>query len=267
MDQIKKAVSKEGSMPRVGEMYYFEHGGEGTSGNPVVFIHGAGGNHLHWPSTLRRLPGRHVLAPDLPGHGKSGGMGQQSIGAYAAILVEWLRALDLRQAIVVGHSMGGGIAQHIALEHPEHVRALVLVGTGARLPVNPDLLDKISRAQTYPAAVDLIVKWSYAPQSDARMKDQVRKAMLATRFSVMHNDMLACQAFDSAARLAEITVPTLIVAGAEDKMTPVWMSEALHTGIAGSTLHMVPEAGHMVTLEQPEACARIIGDFVEKQVN
>jgi pimeloyl-ACP methyl ester carboxylesterase len=249
-------------MPQTGEIYYFESKPKYDRYNPVVLIHGAGGHHLHWPHQLRRLADQHVLAPDLPGHGKSGGLGQQSVEVYARAVIEWLRGLNLRQVIVVGHSMGGAIAQHLALAFPEAVRGLVLVGSGARLPVNADILDRVSRPETFPAGVDLIINWSYAEAANPRLKAQVREAMLETRSSALHNDLLACQSFDSRARLKEIEQPALVVVGAEDRMTPVRLSEELHAGLAHAELHIVPAAGHMVALEKPEDCARHVRAFI-----
>lgn len=251
-------------MPVNQGIYYFEYENGGEPSQPIlVLIHGAGGNHLHWPSALRRLPGVRVLALDLPGHGKSEGLGEQSINAYVNVLVKWLRALKLPKAIFIGHSMGGAIVQQLALEYPERVRAIGLVGTGARLPVNHDLLEKISRAETFPGAVDLIIKWSYSQGADKKITDQVRKVMLETRPSVMHGDFLACDDFNVENELEKIHQPALILCGDNDKMNPPRFSEKLALGLPDASLQIVPDAGHMAPLEQPEMVARIIEGFIK----
>jgi pimeloyl-ACP methyl ester carboxylesterase len=84
-------------MPIAGGLYYFAFPGDNP---PVVLIHGAGGTHLHWPAEIRRLPGRYVLAVDLPGHGKSIGCGLQTISAYTEAVLHWLEAVGLSRAVL-----------------------------------------------------------------------------------------------------------------------------------------------------------------------
>ncbi|MGD9091656.1 MAG: alpha/beta fold hydrolase, partial [Anaerolineales bacterium] len=126
-------------MPVAADLYY--HTYHEDIYPPVVLIHGAGGNHLYWPSEIRRLAGFHVYALDLPAHGKSGGLAQQSIEAYAGAVIAWLDSIGLHRAIFIGHSMGGAIIQVLALDHPEHVLGLGLIASGAKLRVAPQLLD------------------------------------------------------------------------------------------------------------------------------
>ncbi|TLN23779.1 alpha/beta fold hydrolase, partial [bacterium] len=95
-------------MPIAAGIYYALVQGRAASSlhPPVILIHGAGSSHLCWPAALRRLPGCRVLALDLPGHGRSSGVGLQSLDALADRLVDFLEALGLYQAVFVGHSMG-----------------------------------------------------------------------------------------------------------------------------------------------------------------
>jgi len=111
----------------------------------VVCVHGAGGSHLNWPAEILRLPGAVVYALDLPGHGRSTGSGRQTVGEYVAMLVSLLDALNLPDAVIVGHSMGSAVALEMALAHPDRVRGLVLVGSGARLRVAPAILQVMER--------------------------------------------------------------------------------------------------------------------------
>ena len=93
-------------MPVAVDFYYSVcEGSEEGLRPPVVLIHGAGGTHLYWPAEMRRLPGYRMYALDLPGHGKSGGRGQQSIPAYAQAVLEWLEAVGLHKAAAsMGHT-------------------------------------------------------------------------------------------------------------------------------------------------------------------
>src|SRR5512135_2732998 len=84
----------------------------------MVLVHGAGENHLAWPAELRHVDGVTVHALDLPGHGKSGGKGRSSIGDYVEVVRGFLDALNVERAVIMGHSMGGAIAQQFALTWP-----------------------------------------------------------------------------------------------------------------------------------------------------
>jgi pimeloyl-ACP methyl ester carboxylesterase len=150
-------------MPITANLYYTVNRQE-SGQYPVLLIHGAGGTHLHWPPEVRRLPGQPVFALDLPGHGKSTGLGQQSIPAYAGAILSWLDAMQINQAIFVGHSMGGAISQYLGLKNPDRTAGLGLVGTGARLRVLPSILDNSANSLTFPSAVAEITSCSYAPR-------------------------------------------------------------------------------------------------------
>ena len=137
------------------------------SGNlDVVLIHGAGGNHLLWPAALRRLQGATVYALDLPGHGRSRGPGRELIGDYAADVAGFMEAAGIDRAVLMGHSMGGAIAQQVALEIPQRVGGLVLLGTGARLPVAPAILEGIQHDPS--RTVEQIMAWAWGPGAKPR---------------------------------------------------------------------------------------------------
>jgi pimeloyl-ACP methyl ester carboxylesterase len=249
-------------MPTAGSIYYFTSKPQDNDHPVLLLIHGAGGTHLHWPYNLRRLNNHRVLAPDLPGHGKSDGLGEQAIEKYVWRITEWLEQIGVEKASVVGHSMGGAIAQTLALQHPELVDRLVLVSTGAALPVNPDLLEKISSPATAPAALDLITKWSYSKNVDPKLLQQARQRMDEIRPTVIYGDFVACSQFNTSEHLSKIKAPTLVLCGEQDKMTPLRFSSQLQENIPDASLSIIPEAGHMVMLEQPEKVAAEILQFL-----
>jgi pimeloyl-ACP methyl ester carboxylesterase len=253
-------------MPLIADIYYHVYSGD-EEGNkpPIVLIHGAGGNHLYWPSEIRRLLGYRVYALDLPGHGKSGGRGLQSITAYAHRVLDWLEAIGLNKPVFVGHSMGSAIALSLAIECPQYVRGLGLIGSGARLRVAPELLESASSPTTFHSAVAAIVNLSFSSKSPPRLAELSARRMFEIRPSVLHRDFLACDAFDETQRIGEIQQPVLILCGEEDKMTPLRSAHFLASSLPKARLEIIPDAGHMVMLEQPKAVAdsllRFLGDL------
>ncbi|CAG0932808.1 3-oxoadipate enol-lactonase [Thermoflexales bacterium] len=233
-----------------------------AAGVPVLLIHGAGENHLIWPSGLRRLPGASVYAIDLPGHGKSSGTGRGTIADYAEWLAAFCAALRLPTAVLIGHSMGGAIAQWLALTHSDRTAALVLVATGAKLRVAPQLLEQAQN--DFAAAVDLVSDWGWGPAAPEELKRLGKQQLLANIPAVMLTDYRACDAFDVRGQLKAILAPTLIIAGEADQMTPLKHAAFLAEHIPLAHLTAVPGAGHMVMLEAAEIVTDAIRDFLRE---
>ena len=247
-------------MPKVEELNEEEHGG-GNQAPPLVFLHGAGGNRLHWPPGIRRLEGVHTYALDLPGHGRSPSAGEATIEDFARRVAAWRGARGVARPVLVGHSMGSAIALTVALGEPQSLAGLILIGAGPRLRVNPVLLEQTAGVETFAAAVEQILQWSFAPQASPRLVALARRSMLEAGPEVLHRDLQACDAFDLGDRLAEVQAPTLIIVGSQDRMTPPRLSEDLHERISSSRLQTVEDAGHMVMLERPEVVARMLRGF------
>jgi pimeloyl-ACP methyl ester carboxylesterase len=249
-------------MPSAAGLYYFSHFEESRSLPPVILIHGAGGNYLHWPPALRRLPGARILAPDLPGHGKSAGIGRQSIADYARVIRDFMRAVTISKAILVGHSMGAAIALHLAIHNPRHVLALGLLGAGARMRVNPELLDNSASDATLPLALKFIERNAYGERADHRMKAQAMQQLAAVRPTVLHGDFLACNSFDEFASAGRARMPALVLCGDEDRFAPLRYSEYLAATMKKARLVRVEQAGHMVMLEKPETVSAALAEFI-----
>ena len=249
-------------MPIAGGIYYFSHLEDERSKPPVILIHGAGGNHLHWPPEVRRIPGQRIYAPDLPGHGRSSGIGRQSVGDYARIILDFMDELDISKAVLIGHSMGAAIALALGLDHARRTLGLGLLSGGARLVVSPELLDNTSSASTLPLAIKAISKWAFSPATSQRLKELALARMAETRPTVLHGDFLACNEFDVIGRLKKIRVPTLVLCGRDDRMTPMNYSEYLASQIELARLVRIENAGHMVMLEKPQEVMAEIQAFI-----
>lgn len=233
----------------------------GRGGLPLILIHGAGGSHLHWPAALRRMPGATVYAVDLPGHGRSEGPGRERIEDYVADILRFMDAVEIPRGVLVGHSMGGAIAQMTALTAPERVIGLVLVGTGARLRVAPALLNGI--LQDTRGALALITEWAWGPEADPATVARGRQMMARVNPQVVWGDFAACDRFDIRERVGEITAPTLVITGSEDRMTLPKFGQWLAERIPGARFVLVEGAGHMVMLEKPDQVASAVHEWLK----
>jgi pimeloyl-ACP methyl ester carboxylesterase len=201
-----------------------------------------------------------VVAPDLPGHGRSHGDAPAAIDGSVETVRRLLDALGLAKAVVGGHSMGGAVAQAFALAHPDRVAGLLLVGTGARLKVLPSIFEALQ--QDYPAGVRLVTDLAVSPAASAELKDSIYRLSVATPYRVTAADFGACDVFDAMDRLATITAPTLVVVGRDDRLTPPKYAEFLASRIAGARLAVIPGAGHYVQLERPAETTAAIREFL-----
>jgi pimeloyl-ACP methyl ester carboxylesterase len=239
-------------------IFYVEKGSPGTA---VVFVHGAGSNHLVWGLQVRALGEvTRTIALDLPGHGRSDPPGRDSIEGYRDAVLGLLDALEIERAIVIGHSMGGAIAQALALSHPNRVSALGLIGTGARLRVLPTILEGVSA--DYDAVVKLVVDYSYASVLDPEFRKRAEDELRACPPHITLGDYTACNSFDVMPRLSGIQSPSLVVCGREDRMTPAKYSVFLASNLPNAHLVFVDHAGHSVMLEQPDEVNKTLLDFV-----
>jgi len=249
-------------MPIALNIYYHSSKKDGGSHLPVVLIHGAGGSHLSWPHEIRRHPNLRIFTIDLPGHGKSGGHGLQSIDAYADSVLDWMESIGLHRAVFAGHSMGGAIALTLAKKAPEHVLGNVLVSTGAKLKVHPSILENTETSQTLPAAISAIISKSFGRNTDTRLVELTQKRLMETRPSVLHGDFIACDGFNMMTSLPSIRTPTLVICGENDQLTPLRYSQYLSDNIQGAVLNVIPNSGHMVMLEQTISVLEVLTHFL-----
>jgi pimeloyl-ACP methyl ester carboxylesterase len=240
-------------MERVGEVAGRAAGWlEAGQGRPLVLIHGAGGRGRVWLPQLAGLAdAARVVAVDLPGHGATAGPGRATIEDYVAWVVAFLDARGLGHVVLGGHSMGGAVAQAMALGHPGRIQALALVGTGARLRVRPRILE-LFRDEP-PGAVELIGGLAYSPRTAAQAVAEAERALCETAPAVVLGDFLACDRFDVMDTVAAIRAPTLVVVGRDDRLTPPKYAAFLAGRIPGARLVEIDAAGHFPQLEQPEA--------------
>ena len=227
----------------------------------VLFIHGAGGGQFSW-SFQKGFFEREFnpIIIELPGHGESGGQGEEEIKRYAEHVFLFLKTLGLGRLFLVGHSMGGAIVQTLALTHPEGMKGMVLVGTGARLKVFPAVLEGIK--DHFEETVRRIVQYAYSRKAPPELIERGIEHLMTCRPQVLYGDFLACDRFDLMTEVEKINLPTLIICGSDDEMTPVKYSEYLHHHIGHSILEILPDAGHMVMMESPDVFNQKVSEFL-----
>src|SRR6516225_3299025 len=221
----------------------------------VVLIHGAGFDHTAWALHSRWFAhnGFSVLVPDLPGHGRSAGPTLSSIAEMADWTAALLSATGATKAHLIGHSMGSLIALETAARHPDKVSALSLIGTAASMTVGPDLL-KAAEANDA-AAIDMVSIWGLGFSAELGgslapglwMHAGAQRVLQHCAAGVLYSDLDACNAYTGAlAAAAKVTVPTTVILGERDMMTPARAGKALAAAIAGARTVVLSGAGHML---------------------
>lgn len=230
--------------------------------NPnLVMIHGAGGCSQTWQGQIHPLKDSlNTLALDLPGHGKTSGQSKKRVDEYAHWLGEMLDVLFQEPVFLMGHSMGGAIVQETALLYPKLLKGIILAGTGPRLQVAPMFLEGL--LNKFEETVDLIISYGYSSGAERSMLREGEKIMKGAGAKVVHDDFVASDRFDRRKDLGNINLPCLIVCGEKDKLTPPALSRILHESIRGSTLEILPSAGHFAMIESYKEFNQSVRNFI-----
>ena len=253
---------------RSGVVGYDDHG----SGPPLVLLHGFPHDRTLWaPQFADPSLGVRRIAPDLPGFGESGPADEANLDCWADWVAAFLDSIELERVIVGGLSMGGYLAFALWRRHPHRVNALVLADTRAGADSEDGRakrrdMQSLARAEGAGAVADRMITGMVGKTTRAE-----RPAVVATLNAMMRRatapaisdalDALMDRP-DSTPTLGTITVPTLVLCGEEDALTPVAESEALHAAIAGSTLGIIPRAGHASNIEDPAAFDGLLSRFL-----
>lgn len=247
--------------------------GKAALGDGLLLLHGAGGRALVWQNQLLAFP--RARAEDLPGRADGtptnvdgflgalrGVLGQDAANGPGGAPKPGGARDSGGPLILAGHSLGGAIALRWALVYPEEVRALVLMCTGARLRVAPQILEGIRAAD--PAAIEQFGAMWLGTSPPARLREKSLALLNASPPAVLAADLEAADGFDVMSELDRLALPVLVICGAEDRLTPVKYGRYLHERIAGSEMVIIERAGHMVMLEQPRAVNSAMRAFLER---
>ncbi|MDZ7746344.1 MAG: alpha/beta hydrolase [Halobacteriales archaeon] len=238
----------------------------GTGDSPVLYIHGAGGDHRLWVEQYAPNGVGPAVALDLTGHGDSDDAdldsGTETLNAYARDVLAVARETGAQT--FVGNSMGGAVALWCVLEHDIDPSALVLCGTGAKLGVGDELLEMFE--SDFDAALDTLA----APDllfhdADADLIDRTTAAFREAGSAVTTRDFRTCDTFDVRDRLDEIDVPALAITGEHDGMTPPPFTEYLGAELPDCEAVLLEDCAHLSMLERPAVWNERVRAFLEKE--
>lgn len=253
-------------------VFYEEHG----SGDPVLLVSGLGADHTAWALQVAYLQESfRVIVFDNPGVGETEGPGgPYTTALFGDVAVSLLRHLEIEQAHVIGASMGGLIAQQIAVRHPSAVRSLAIHCPWWRIdPYTAALLrswQAIAHAAGMPDLLRQIWLWVFTPrfyeeqpETFVELERQVANNPHPQTVEAFCDQAEACLTHVALDEVAKIEIPTLITVGDGDILTPPAHARALHERVRGSVLHIWPEMGHAPFWEIPEAFNRLNREFLE----
>ena len=244
----------------------------------LLLIHGAGGQEVDWPlawrsvsdltRTLGLTPEDHggeldnypIYSLDLPGHGKSGGESQTSVEKYVDIVNKFVTAIKLDNVCIVGHSMGASIALNAALDKYNWLRAMALIGGASKMFVTDAILEGLK--ENFEPTIENIVKYSWYKNTGAFFKQKARQRMLEAGSKVVHDDFYACSQFDVSDRLAEIDIPTLVIASNYDRMVPIKASHEMADQLSRSIFVPLENCGHFQHIEQTSRVAKELANYL-----
>ncbi len=237
----------------------------------VVFIHGAENDHSVWGLQSRWFAhhGFSVLAVDLPGHGRSDGPLLPSVEAQAGWIVALLDAAGVKQAALVGHSMGSLISLEAASRFPERISKIVLVGTAVPMPVSEALLT--AAREVRPKAEGMVNVWSHGPRGALGgntvpgmwMMGASMRLMERAAPEVLFNDLNACNAYQRGMEAAaQAQCPALLVVGSRDMMTSPRGAPKLAAALQDARIASIEGSGHALMAEYPDAVLDALRSFI-----
>lgn len=244
----------------------------GTGPRTVLFLHGIGGNRDSFADDLPRLANSwRALAWDMPGYGASPPIAPLTFAGLAHAVVAVLDAERAEKAVLVGHSLGGMIAQETAARFPQRVSGLVLFATSAAFGGKDDTfknaflaerLAPLNAGKKMPEIAEELTKGLFGPGP----REAVRRRAIASMASIpeaSYRAALECiVTFDRRDNLARIACPTLVLAAEHDRLAPPQTMERMAARIPGAAYRCIAGAGHLANFEQPAAFAAAIDDFL-----
>lgn len=250
----------------------------GDEGMPLIFLHGIGGDAESWRPQLDGFAGNYrAIAWDMPGYGDSAPLEEMTFPALIDAVSVLLDRLSVTRAHLVGHSLGGMIAQAFALAHPERLRSLTLAATsaafGKRAGGKPDAawrdkfieqrIGPLDRGASMAELAPKLVQGLIGDDPDPKGLEQAILSMAAVPEAGYRAAIRCLAGFDQEAALAEIRTPTLLIAGEKDPVAPPKVMQRMTEAMPDARFETLEDSGHLVHLERPDAFNRLLAGFLK----
>jgi len=250
----------------------------GDQGMPLIFLHGIGGDAESWRPQLDGFSGGYrAIAWDMPGYGDSAPLADMTFPALVEAVAVLLDRLEVTSTHLVGHALGGMIAQAFALAHPDRLRSLTLAATsaafGKRAGGEPDIawrdrfveqrLGPLDRGASMAELAPKLVEGLIGDQADPKGLEQAILSMAAVPESGYRAAIHCLTGFDQDAALADIRTPTLLIAGEKDPVAPPRVMQRMAAAMPDARFAAIEGSGHLLHLERSEAFNRLLGDFLK----
>ncbi len=242
----------------------------------IIFIHGAGGSHLVWSQQVRAFAydGYNVLAPDFPGHGGSEGAPLDSIGGMAEWIVAVMDKLEIANAHLVGHSLGGPAMLEIAANKPDRVKSAVFISAAMTIPVNEALIE--TAKANPPKAYQMMHSGFYGRFGQMHDNSVPGNSLIGSGLQIMAlnppdalaADLIACAAYKTGTQsAAKTTCPSLSLLAGLDGMVSLKLGKKLSDALKDDKQVVFEGAGHMTPGERPREINEQLRRFYNERFN
>ena len=233
-------------------------------GQRVMYVHGTGCNTRVWEKHMDALAESHTpVAIDLPGHGQSEGCGFRGAADYSNFAAKLAESLGWDRFVMAGHSLGGAIVLTSAVYDREMLNGIMLIDTGARLRVHPDILKASLEAAKSGQPAPMDPSWAYAESTPESVMNEIAALTADADLWVTYIDWICDDTFDFSTRIKDIDIPALAIVGAEDQLTPIKYAQFLKENMPRCRMEIIEKAGHWTFAEQPEKFTRLVKEFLD----
>ena len=246
-----------------GLFYRFYDGGSEGFVYPVILLHGAGTTHISWPPDLRRIAAHNIYAIDLPGHGKSNGPACRSMGTMTRRLHEFITQMRFFHVVLVGFSLGGALALDYARTHPARIKGIISISCGNRFSLPEGIFSFLRSPEDTDKVVSIFNLAAFHPHTSHSTRREILEPISKIQPGVLSADFQLSKNFRYQASGESANFPVTIIGGSDDLITPPLSLRQLNQLIPGSSLKIIPNAGHMVVFEKTRRVRELAVNFLD----
>ena len=248
----------------------YDEAGSGTP--PLICLHGIGGNTENFRDMLNGLSdGHRVIAWNMPGFAGSQPLPETTFEALSEALGRFMDAMAIEKAVLIGHSIGGMVAQEFAVRNPQKVAALVLIGTTPSFGGRDDTfkkeflkarLEPLDDGLTMPELAKSFVPEIVAPNASQAVRDSAVRSMSAVPLETYRAIVTCLTTFNRRDDLEKMTQPACLIAGTHDRNAPARTMEKMASRLPQAEYHLIEDVGHMIQMEAPDRVNAIVRTFL-----